>query len=105
MKITIDGSIDSKIEISISDYTDEEKEMLKLPNGISVINETAKEILREYCRTKKEMYDKKCDTLIKSAEIVRDYISENWQQSQALKDREENLQKESDIHLHGCLVK
>lgn len=105
MKITIDGSIESKIEISISDYTDDEKEMLKLSNGISVINETVKEVMQEYCRVKKEMYDKKCDTLIKSAEIVRDYISENGQQSQTLKDHEKSLQKEFDIPPHGIMMK
>ena len=105
MKITIDGSIDSKIEIGISDYTDNEKEMLKSPNGISIISETAKEILQEYCRVKKEMYDKKCDTLIKSAEIIRDYISEDWQRPQALKNCEESLQKEFNIPPHGVMMK
>ena len=102
MKITIDGSIDSKIEISISDYTDDEKEMLKSSNGISVINETAKEFLQEYCRVKKEMYDKKCDTFIRSAGIVGDCINMYCQQSQTLKNREERLQKEFDIPLNGC---
>lgn len=105
MKITIDGSIDSKIEIGISDYTDNEKEMLKSPNGISIISETAKEILQEYCRVKKEMYNKKCDTLIKSAEIIRDYISEDWQRPQTLKGHEESLQKEFDIPPHGVMMK
>lgn len=101
MKITIDGSIDSKIEISISDYTDDEKTMLKSPNSISVINETVKEVLQGYCKTKKEMYDKKCDTLIRTAGIIGDCIGEYWQQSQTLKDREERLRKEFDIPLQS----
>ena len=105
MKITINGSIDSKIEISISDYTDDEKAMLKLPNGISIINETMKEVLQEYCRVKKEMYYKKCETLIRTAGIVGNCVNDFLQESQTLKDCEESLQKEFNIPPHGVMMK
>ena len=97
--------ISAKLECDLVDYTDDEKEMLKSPNGISIINETMKEILQEYCRVKKEMYYKKCETLIRTAGIVGNYVNDFLQESQTLKDCEESLQKEFNIPPHGVMMK